>query len=91
MVPRSPYLAACDLFGVGHFKFKVVLSQSATMQVSKAKIQEAIAEFLVQMLCWTINILTKRIQECLSRNGAHLQDIIFKSTVFILKWHYFYF
>lgn len=76
--PRSPDLTACDFFLWGYLKSKVYHSRPATTEELKAKIQEAITEIPLEMLRRTMQNFTKRLQECLRRDGAHLQDIVFK-------------
>lgn len=77
--PRSPDLSACDFFLWGHLKSKVYSSRPATTEELKAKIREVIAGIPIETLRRTMHNFSNRLQECLRRNGAHLQDVIFKT------------
>jgi hypothetical protein len=68
----SPNLSACDFFLWGYLK-----SQPHTVQELKHRIQQEVKRIPVEMLQRVMGDVRKRLTECLERNGAHLNDVIF--------------
>jgi hypothetical protein len=75
--PRSPDLSACDFFLCFYLK-KVFAHQPFTLQELKDCIQVEIQGIPVNMLRKVMDIVRQRAEMCLTSNGVHLSDIIFK-------------
>jgi hypothetical protein len=76
--PRSPDLSACDFFLWGYLKEKVYAHRPHTIQELKDCIREEIQGIPVNMLRKVMVNVRRRAEMCLTTNGAHLSDIIFK-------------
>jgi len=77
--PRSPDLTPCDYFLWGYLKTKVFETKPRTIADLKQRIQDEVAAIPVEMLREIMNSFTSRIEECLRRNGSHLEGVIFKT------------
>lgn len=75
---RSPDLTACDFFLWGYLKNKVFRERPRTLEELKARIRQEIERIPQQMLRNVMDNFRKRLQECIDRNGRHLNNIIFK-------------
>jgi hypothetical protein len=76
--PRSPDLSAWDFFLGGYLKEKVYAHRPHTVQKLKDCIREEIKGIPVNMLRKVMDKVRQRAEMCLTSNGAHLSDIIFK-------------
>ncbi|CAK1591148.1 unnamed protein product [Parnassius mnemosyne] len=76
--PRSPDLTPCDFFLWGYLKSRVYLNKPTTISQLKQNIHEEIAAIPRSMCQRVFQSLRSRFQECQQRNGAHLDDVIFK-------------
>jgi hypothetical protein len=79
--PRSPDLSACDFFLWGYLKEKVYAHCPHTIQELKDCIQEEIQRIPVNMLRRVMDNVRQCAEMCLTSNGAHLSDIIFKKLL----------
>jgi len=77
--PRSPDLTPCDYFLWGYLKTKVFETKPRTIADLKQRIQDEVAAIPVEMLREIMNSFTSRLEECLRRNGSHLEGVIFKT------------
>lgn len=76
--PRSPDLTPCDFFLWGYLKSKVYCNNPRTISALQENIRREI-NAIPQALCSrVIANMRVRLQECVTRNGRHLEDIIFK-------------
>ena len=80
--PRSPNLTPCDYFLWGYLKTKVFETKSRTFADLKQRIQDEVAAVPVEMLREVMNSFWSRLEECVRRNGSHLEDVIFKTYIF---------
>jgi len=77
--PRYPDLTPCDYFLGGHLKTKVFETKPRTIANLKQRIQEEVAAIPVKMLRKVMNSFRSRLDECVRRNGSHLEGVIFKT------------
>jgi hypothetical protein len=75
--PRPPDLSACDFFMWGYLK-EVCANRPHTIQELKDCIREEIQGIPVNILRRILDNVRQRAEICLTSNGAHLSDIIFK-------------
>lgn len=75
---RSPDLSMCDYFLWGFLKDSVYRSRPRTINELKARIRDTIATISIEMLRRVTLNLCSRLQECVRREGRHLQDVVFK-------------
>lgn len=76
--PRSPDLTPPDFFLWGYMKSRVYSNNPTTIAKLKANIREEIAAIPRAMYERVFVNLKSRFEECLQRDGAHLDDVIFK-------------
>lgn len=75
---RSPDLSTCDFFLWGYLKSKVFMSPAPhTIQELKNRIQNEIEQIPVEMLQRVMSDVSRRLAECIHKNGGHLTDVIF--------------
>ena len=75
--PRSPDLSPPEFFLWGYLKGKVYTDKPNTLQELKLKIIQEISRITPEMLSAVMNSFIKRVRLCLTKNGSHLNDIIF--------------
>jgi hypothetical protein len=75
---RSPDLSACEFFLWGYLKEKVYAHRPHTIRELKDCIREEIQGIPVNMLRKVMVNVRQCAEMCLTANGAHLSDIIFK-------------
>jgi hypothetical protein len=75
--PRSQDLSACDFFLRGLLKSKVYIHRPHNIEELKERIREKIAGINLEMLRRVMGNM-RRLEECLRRDGGHLEDIISK-------------
>lgn len=78
--PRSPDLTVCDYFLWGYLKSKVYVNRPQTTDDLKIAIAQEIANIDGEMLERATRNFRERLEECIQRDGHHLNDIIFKTT-----------
>jgi len=61
-----------------------IQDEVAAIQDEVAAIQDEVAAIPVQMLRKVINSFRSRLEECVRRNGSHLEGVIFKTQIFKL-------
>jgi len=76
--PRSPNLSACDFFLWGYLKEKVYAHRPHTIQELKDCFREEIQGIPVNMLRKVMDNIRQHAKMCLTSNGVHLSDIIFR-------------
>lgn len=76
--PRSPDLTPPDFFMWGYLKSKVYSNNPATINQLKTNIREEMTAIPRAMCERVFTNLRFRFEECLQRDGAHLNDVIFK-------------
>lgn len=77
--PRSPDLTPCDFFLWGYLKSQVYRNSPATLDALKNNIRREI-EAITEDTCRRVMVNFRgRLQECQERNGAHLDNVIFKT------------
>lgn len=76
--PRSPDLTPPDFFMWGYLKSRVYSNNPATINQLKTNIQEEMTAIPRAMCQRVFTNLRSRFEECLQRDGAHLEDVIFK-------------
>ena len=76
--PRSPDLSICDFFLWGYLKSKVYARKPRNIDELKNKIKEEIASIPLEVIHRVVENIRNRLEECLKRDGHHLEDIIFK-------------
>ena len=77
--PCSPDLTPCDYFVWGYLKTKVFETKPRTIADLKQRIQDEVAAIPVEMLREVMNSFRSRLEECVRRNGSHLEGVIFKT------------
>jgi len=77
--PRSPDLTPCDYFIWGYLKTKVFETRPRTIADLKQRIQDEVAAIPVEMLREVMNSFRSRLEECVRRNGSHLEGVTFKT------------
>ena len=77
--PLYPDLTPCDYFLWGYLKTKVFETKPRTIADLKERIQDEVAAVPVEMLREIMKSFTSRLEECVRRNGSHLEDVIFKT------------
>jgi len=77
--PRSPDLTPCYYFLCGYLKTKVSETKPRTIADLKQRIQDEVAAIPVEMLREVMNSFRSRLEECVRRNGSHLEGVIFKT------------
>lgn len=76
--PRSPDLTPPDFFLWGYLKSKVYCNKPTTIAQLKTNIRDEMAAIPPAMCQRVFTNLRSRFEECLQRDGAHLDDVIFK-------------
>jgi len=76
--PCLPDLSACDFFLWGYLKEKVYDHRPHTIHELKDCIREEIQGIPVNMLRKVMDNVRQCAKMCLTSNGAHVSDIIFK-------------
>ncbi|XP_008189644.1 uncharacterized protein LOC100569743 [Acyrthosiphon pisum] len=76
--PRSPDSSICDFFLWGYLKSKVYARKPRNIDELKNKIKEEIASIPLEVIHRVVENIRNRLEECLKRDGHHLEDIIFK-------------
>jgi hypothetical protein len=76
---RSPDLTPCDYFLLGYLKTKVFETKPRTIADLKQRIQDEVVAFPVEMLREVMNSFSSRLEDCVRRNGSHLEGVIFKT------------
>lgn len=76
--PRSPDLSPLDFFLWGYLKDKVYINNPGTLDELKKNISEEMMQISKATLKRVVESFAKRLNECKSRNGEHLCDVIFK-------------
>jgi hypothetical protein len=76
--PTSPDLTVCDFFLWGYLKIKVFSHRPRSIDELKARIREEIDGISIEMLQRAMRNLRMRLEECLRREGGHLEDIVFQ-------------
>ncbi|XP_048484480.1 uncharacterized protein LOC125490157 [Plutella xylostella] len=76
--PRSPDLSPADFFLWGYLKQRVYNHKPRALRELKEKIREEMAAIPKALCDRVLTNFHSRLQECLSRDGGHLNDIIFK-------------
>jgi hypothetical protein len=61
-----------------HLKSKVYIHRPHNIEELKERIHEKVAGIPLEMLCRVMGNTRGRLEECLRRDGGHLEDIIFK-------------
>ena len=75
--PRSPDLSPLDFFLLGYLKGEVYIDKPNTPQELKLKVIQEISR-ITQEVSTVMNYFIKRVRLCLTNNGNHLKDIIFR-------------
>lgn len=75
---RSPDLSVCDFFLWGYLKSKVYVNKPRTLEDLKEAITQEVASITAEMLEKVFDSFAERLEECMARNGHHLNDVIFK-------------
>ena len=70
-----PDLTPCDYFLWGYLKKEVFETKPRTKQ----RIQDEVSAIPVEMLQEVMNSFRSRLEECVCRNGSHLDGVIFKT------------
>lgn len=76
--PRSPDLTPCDFFLWGYLKSCVYNNRPHSLDQLKENIREKMTAIPPEMCQRVFSNLRFRFEECLRRDGAHLDDVIFK-------------
>lgn len=76
--PRSPDLTPLDFFLWGYMKSRVYSNNPTTIAQLKANIRGEMAAIPRAMRERVFGNLKSRFEECLQRDGSHLDDVIFK-------------
>lgn len=76
--PRSPDLTPMDFFLWGYLKNKVYESEPATISALKENIVREVNAISTSLLQRVARNTEARFQECVRRDGQHLDDVIFK-------------
>ena len=76
--PRSPDLTPADFFLWGYIKSKVYITKPRNMSELKTRITQETSLISAESLRKVMEETVKRAHTCLSFNGRHLKDIIFK-------------
>ena len=69
----------CEFFLWGHLKSEVFREKPKTIEALKDAIRNAIAAILQEMTRRAMRSFTLRLQQCIAREGKHLEDDIFKT------------
>lgn len=75
---RSPDLSICDFFLWGYLKEKVFKTRPHTLQELKERIIEEVNATPRDMCQQAVQNFRNRVQQCVTDNGRHLKDIVFK-------------
>lgn len=75
---RSPDLSICDFFLWGYLKQKVFKTRPHTLQELRERIIEEVNATPRDMCQRAVQNFRDRLQQCVTANGRHLEDIIFK-------------
>ena len=80
-IPWPPLLRLnpCYYFLWGYLKIKVSETKPRTIADLKQRIQDQVAAIPVEMLREVMNSFRSRLEECVRRNGSHLEGVIFKT------------
>lgn len=76
--PRSPDLSPCDFFLWGYLKTCVYTNKPRRLDQLKENIREKMTTIPPEMCERVFANLRFRFEECLRREGAHMDDVIFK-------------
>ncbi|KPJ21635.1 Transposable element Tc3 transposase [Papilio machaon] len=76
--PRSPDLTPLDFFLWGYMKSRVYSNNPTSIAQLKANIHGEMAAIPRAMCERVFGNLKTRFEKCLQRDGAHLDDVIFK-------------
>lgn len=76
--PRSPDLSPPDFFLWGFLKNKVYSNKPATITALKQNIRAEMTKISTATCRRVIENFKSRLEECLRRDGGHLDDVIFK-------------
>ena len=76
--PRSPDLTPADFFLWGYLKSKVYITKPRNISELKMRIIQETSQISADLLGKVMEETVKRAHNCLSLNGRHLKDIIFK-------------
>ena len=77
--PRSPNLNPYDYFLWGYLKTEVFETKPRTIADLKQRFQDEVAAITVEMLREVMNSFRSRLEECVRRNGSHIEGVIFKT------------
>jgi len=77
--PHSPDLTTCDYFLWGCLKTKVFETRPRTITDLKQRIQDEVAAIPVEMLREVMKSFRSWFEECVHRNGSHLECVTFKT------------
>jgi len=76
---RSPDLTPYDYSLWGYLKTKVFETRPRTIADLKQRIQDEVAAIPMEMLQEVMNSFKSRLEECVRRNGGHLEGVTFKT------------
>lgn len=77
--PRSPDLSPLDFFLWGFLKNKIYSNKPRTITALKGNIRAEMAAIPTATCRRVFDNLKIRLEECSRRDGAHLDDVIFKT------------
>ena len=78
-VIRSPDLSVCDYFLSGYLKSRVYIEKPRTLEALAEAITREVREISLAMFERCMDNLSTRLQQCLDKNGRHLDDVIFRT------------
>lgn len=82
---RLPDLNPCDFFFLwGYLKSKVFSHHPRSLEELKRSIRSEIDALPPKMIHWVMENFHERLKLCVSNDGKHLTDLIFKTEI---KWH----
>lgn len=76
--PRSPDLSPMDYFLWGYLKSKVYISNPGSIEELKENIRKEMQDIAPTIFRAVIENFRSRLQECKSKQGSHLHNVIFK-------------
>jgi len=76
---RSPDLTPCDFCLWGYLKVEVYKHRPQTLKALKDAIREEGAAIPPEMTNTVIENFRERLRQCITNNGRHLSDVIFKT------------
>lgn len=77
--PRSPDLSPCDFFLWGYLKAEVYKVRQRTLEALKEAITDVVAGISEDMLRRVFGNFFERLNMCITRQGRHLDELIFKT------------